>query len=173
MRNVLKIKKAPYLQTITRPYYSNWAEGNAHVQWGHWEVLCPEKYGTKRDAFIIGIEAKPLIKYILQSKQAGAMKWRELSREGQTSIIKFLQIYTDKSRCTMNTSALVFYHFHVLMMNISHDVNKNIIAMGQIVVAYLPTSFLWNWNWKCFVWQLYGKHSEATQHTSRKYEVNS
>lgn len=77
----------------------------------------------------------------MESDQADETGWRELSRDGKTSILKFLQIYSDKSRSTMKTSGLVFYALYVLILNIIHYVNKRMIARGQCVVAYLTIHF--------------------------------
>ena len=89
----------------------------------------------------IGVGAVPRAKLAIEQCIFGDVSWRTENSDGEKSSIGLLQVYSDKSQTSLNSSALTFYPMHLTLQNFNEEWRKKHIQSGKTVVAFLPVSF--------------------------------
>lgn len=68
--------------------------------------------------------------------------WNSNPSLGPISFVGCLQIFSDKSKTTLKTKALVAYPVHLTFQNFSISLRREMIAKDLTVIGYLPTNLL-------------------------------
>ena len=74
-------------------------------------------------------------------KERKSVFWKRLGRDGSESFVGLGQVYSDKTATTLKNSGLKFYPVHLVLLNFSAEVRRQLISSGASIVGYLPTSF--------------------------------
>lgn len=68
--------------------------------------------------------------------------WNSNSSVGPLSFLGCLQMFTDKSKTSLKTKAMVAYPVHITFENFTNSFRRHLISKDLTIVGYLPTKLL-------------------------------